>query len=97
MKLAFDSSQADLSKLGKTVDGASLYVTLVRQKAVIIVDEKGTEAAAATQVSMESMGAMIETNSIDLYFDQPFIYMLMDMETEVPVFMGIMDDPSIIN
>ena len=97
MKLAFDSNLADLSKLGKMENGNNLYISLVRQKAVIIVDEKGTEAAAATQVIMNEMSAIIDINSIDLFFDQPFIYMLMDMETEVPVFMGIMDDPSIIN
>ncbi len=97
MKLPFDSNLADLSKLGQMENGNNLYVDLVRQKAVIIVDEEGTEAAAATQVTMRAMSAMVDTDSIDLFFDQPFIYMLMDMETEVPVFMGIMDDPSIIN
>ncbi len=93
MKLPFDSNLADLSKLGQTENDNNLYVGLVRQKAVIIVDEKGTEAAAATQVSIREMLAITDIDSIDLFFDQPFIYILMDMETEVPIFMGIMDDP----
>ena len=47
----FDKNKANLSLLGKdTVTGDTLYVSLVRQNAVLTVDEEGTEAAAATEL-----------------------------------------------
>jgi len=29
----------------------------------------------------------------DLFFNEPFLYMVMDMEQKLPVFIGILDDP----
>ena len=78
--------------MGKTIHNDTLYINLIRQKAKIIVDEEGTEAAAATEVLMMARGVMI-TDSKELYFNEPFIYIIMDMETEVPLFVGILDNP----
>lgn len=91
---AFDGIQADLSGLGKTEQGTLLYISLVKQKAVFRVDEKGTEAAAVTIVAVEDGCALIEPEPRELFFDRPFVYMILDMETQVPLFVGIMDDPS---
>ena len=41
---------------------------------------------------MMARGVMI-TDSKELYFNEPFIYIIMDMETEVPLFVGILDNP----
>ena len=30
---------------------------------------------------------------VDVFFDEPFLYMIMDMETKTPLFMGILDEP----
>ena len=91
---AFDDELADFSGLGKTEQGNPLYISLVKQKAVFRVDEKGTEAAAVTLVAMDECAALIEPEPRELYFDRPFVYMILDLETQVPLFMGIMDDPS---
>lgn len=90
---AFDES-ADFSGLGETQRGGSLYIDLVRQKAVLRVDEKGTEAAAVTMVAARDCAFLMEPEPRELYFDRPFVYMILDMETQVPLFVGIMDDPS---
>ena len=40
------------------------------------------------------MEATYDEESIEMYFDEPFLYLIMDMETEIPLFMGIMDNPT---
>ncbi len=59
---------------------------------MITVAEEGTEAAAAT------IGAVATATGVDLekpvvHFNRSFLYMIMDMETGAPVFMGILDQP----
>lgn len=91
---AFDGYLADFSNMGTSKSGNGLYISLVRQKAVVKVDEEGTEAAAVTMVAMkESAMAEPVKPTVDVYFDEPFLYMIVDTKEEVPLFMGIMDDP----
>lgn len=92
---AFDMETADFSKIAnmEAIDG-NLYISLVRQKAKIIVDEEGTEAAAATEVFMECGAALPMEPPKEVFFDRPFIYIIMDMEREIPLFIGILDSPS---
>lgn len=95
IKLAFDSEQADFTGIGFTDNGLPLYISLVRQKAVVKLDEEGTEAAAVTMVVMnECASAEFVGKPIEVFFDEPFLYMIMDMESRTPLFMGVMDDPS---
>lgn len=39
-----------------------------------------------------ALGAIFDTKK--LYFNEPFFYMIMDMEHELPLFMGILDNPA---
>ncbi len=91
---AFNEKTADFSKIGVTDTGNGVYIDLVRQKAKIIVDEDGTEAAAATMVAMEKAAALIEEEPLEVYFDSPFVYIVMDMDREIPLFIGILDNPA---
>ena len=94
LKECFDEEKANFSKMGTTTAGGNLYIDLVFQKAKIIVDEEGTEAAAVTEVLIkEECASIIDEEPINVYFDEPFLYMIMDMETGAPVFMGILDQP----
>ena len=52
LEIIFDRNQADFSKMG-TMNGYPLFVSKVIQKSAVRVDERGTEAAAATEVEME--------------------------------------------
>ncbi|MBQ5851791.1 MAG: serine proteinase inhibitor, partial [Lachnospiraceae bacterium] len=70
-----------------------IYIDLVRQKSKIIVDEEGTEAAAVTEVIMTEGCALIEDKPIEVRFDRPFLYMIMDMDKNIPLFIGILDEP----
>ena len=94
IKNAFDAGLADFGGIGTDKDGQNIFISLVRQKAKIIVDEQGTEAAAATEAIMECGAAEEPQQPIELYFDSPFVYMIVDMNTEIPLFIGIMDNPS---
>lgn len=95
LKEAFDSSLADFTRLGTTKNENNLVISLVRQKAKVIVDEEGTEAAAATEVIMDECAAIEEIEEIDVFFNEPFFYMIMDMDKEIPLFFGILDNPTV--
>lgn len=97
LKDAFDVDIADFGKIesgGLTETGNGLYIDLVRQKAKIIVDEEGTEAAAVTSVIMECGAALPIEPPKEVFFDRPFVYIIMDMEKEIPLFIGILDRPT---
>ena len=92
MPLAF-SSGADFSDMA-TYDGQNLYIDRVIHQTRIEVNEQGTKAAAATQVAMTSGAADSSSNRHTVILDRPFVYMIVDMEQEIPVFIGVMTDPA---
>jgi len=77
---------ADFSGMDGTRD---LFIGHVAHKAYVLVNEEGTEAAAATGVSM--------TYSIPRYemmlIDRPFIFLIRDIETGTILFIGRVLDP----
>ena len=90
----FDVERANFDRMGKTQSGDNLYISLVHQKAKIIVDEEGTEAAAVTEVIMACGAAIVEPqNPKEVYFNEPFVYMIMNLDKELPLFIGILDNP----
>jgi len=93
LKKAFTPFVADFSKMGTSKDGDPLYIGRVLQKVKIIVDEEGTEAAAATAVVVPNATAMPPTEMIFLRLDEPFIYLVRDAQTGAVSFMGIVDAP----
>jgi serpin B len=81
---------ADFSGMTKQAD---LSISDVIHEAYVKVDEKGTEAAAATAVVMEEMAAM-PTGQVTLIIDRPFIFALRDRTTGAILFMGRVTDPT---
>ena len=69
---------------------ANPWLDTVAQKAVIEVDGDGTEAAAVTG------GVMAESapEVTEVVVDRSFAFAIRDTETGVPLFLGIVDDPS---
>ena len=90
LETAFDSGRANFSALGTAPDGP-LYVSSVVHKARIEVNEKGTEAAAATVVGVD--GAAAPTDYRELVLDRPFCYAVVDLERGVPLFLGTFERP----
>ena len=64
-----------------------IFLSQVIHAAKIEVNEKGTEAAAATVVAAPGAGAPPE-EGITLVFDRPFLYGIMDLQNGVPLFLG---------
>jgi serpin B len=81
--------EGDYSGLG--VDG--LQVSQVVQKAFLEVDEQGTEAAAATGVAVAVSMEAGPTESVT--FDRPFLFLLTDTATRSPLFVTVVNDPSV--
>jgi len=89
MSDAFDQAKADLSG----IDGSrNLYVTDALHQAFVKVDEKGTEAAAATAVvvGLRSMPGAPVTMTVD----RPFLFAVRDNVTGAILFMGRIVDPT---
>ena len=57
------------------------------------IDEKGTKAAAVTVVEMnDECAAVIPEDYKTVILDRPFLYMLIDTETNMPFFIGTVAD-----
>ena len=82
---AFLPGTADFSRLGELEEGYYLSQGIHATK--IKVNEKGTEAAAATVVAASGSGAPPE-EGITLVFDRPFLYGIADLQNGVPLFIG---------
>ena len=93
MPNAFDGTLADFSKLGTTTDEKNIFINRVIHQTYINVDGKGTKAGAATVVEMTKETAMEPMDPPKtVYLDRPFVYMLIDCETNLPFFIGTMMD-----
>ncbi len=88
---AFDAGKADFTGLGRSEDG-NLFISRVLHKTYIAVDEKGTRAGAATAVEMKSGSAAPPEEIKTVYLNRPFVYMLIDCETNLPIFIGTLMD-----
>ncbi len=89
MPEAFDEDRADFSRMGKAA--GNIYISRVLHKTFISVNEKGTRAGAATAVEMDTKSAA-PFNMKRVYLDRPFVYMLIDRTTNVPFFIGVMNE-----
>lgn len=66
-------------------------INSVLQKAYIKVDRNGTEASAVTIITDNATCVPIEKEYLDVYLNRPFIYAIVDTETELPIFMGVIN------
>ena len=84
---AFDDDNADFSKLGTYTD-RNIKISSIIHKTHIEVDEEGTKAAAATMISFEKTSAVMEENFREVILNRPFVYFIIDGNTNTPVFAG---------
>ncbi len=89
---AFDPVLADFSGIVAPEDG-QIWIGAARHKAFVRVDEQGTEAAAATGITMKD-GSAGPDELTAIYVDRPFVYMIHDDLTDTALFVGLMMDPS---
>ncbi len=92
MKSAFEFGPADFSGMDGT---KKLYISEVVHKAFVDVNEKGTEAAAATAVGMRAGSAAPRPETIIPFkVDHPFIFLIRDRKTDSILFMGRIQNPT---
>ncbi len=90
MGIAFNPGLANfwpMIESGGTVEG-NLYISKVKHKTFIEVDEAGTEAAAATSVEYgyTSVPPVLRIN-------RPFIFMIRENHSQTILFMGKIVEP----
>lgn len=84
---AFDPEKADFS--GMALPGTDpLYINRVLHQTHIALDAAGTKAGAATAVEM-NVRAVMMAPAHQVYLDRPFVYMIVDLQTGLPVFLGV--------
>jgi serpin B len=86
---ALDPNRADFSGMTGQRD---LYITKVLHQAYVAVDEKGTEAAAASAVIMGPTSAMLPPEK--LIIDRPFLFLIRDLQSGQILFFGRVLDPT---
>jgi serine protease inhibitor len=86
---AFSESAGNFSNMGQALIGPNIFISQVRHKAVLKVDEKGAEGAAVTSVTFG-------TTSLPptFTFDKPFVLVLRHTATNAIVFAGLVNNPS---
>ena len=81
---------------GKTPDFEAIQpearVTGATQQANITVGEKGTVAAAVTQLDVMA-GSLPPPPDVKLDFNRPFLYQIIHADTGLPLFLGTVMDP----
>lgn len=85
MAVAFDSETANFSRL---TDVPGVFISRVRQKVYMKVDEEGTTAAAATSVGMGLTSAPPTVR-----VNRPFIVSIREKLSGTVLFLGIVRDP----
>jgi len=89
MPTAF-SAKANFSGMS---DNSGIFISDVAHKAVIEVNETGSEAAASTMVGMTTSMPPNQEVPVDFIADHPFIYLIRDNVAGEILFIGIMAKP----
>ena len=90
MGSAFIPNQADFSRMTGSKD---LMIGQVVHKAFIAVDENGTEAAAATAVSMNLTAILEPEKPYEFIVDHPFGFVIFEKTTGSILFIGRVSTP----
>ena len=86
------TSAADFSGI---TSAARLLIGAVVHQAYIDVDEQGTEAAAATAVTMRPMALRRGPEPVRMIVDRPFLFAITDTATGLPLFLGQVTRPAV--
>jgi serpin B len=86
MAIAFDPKRANFRGI---VEREQLFISQVVHKTFLRIDEKGTEAGAATGIEIEAESAPPEFRA-----DHPFLVLIRDKQTGAVLFIGRIADPA---
>jgi serine protease inhibitor len=92
MATAFDMEKADFKNMfAKSIQA---YISEVKHKTFVDVNEEGTEAAAVTSVEVRATSAM-PGQPFQFVADHPFFYAIRDSQTGTVLFMGTVTEPKV--
>jgi len=84
MKAPFNSAVANFSAMSKI----PTFISFVKQKASITVNEKGSEAAAVTVIGMVETSVGDPVVARDFHVNRPFLFLIKELSTNAIFFMG---------
>jgi len=87
MGVAFVEGAADLSKI--CCAPGDLFISKVKHKTFVEVNEEGTEAAAVTSVEVSYTSA-----PLTVFVDRPFLFVIRERLSGTILFMGLIMDPA---
>jgi serpin B len=90
MEVAFSAGRADFSGMSERRD---LFISEVKHKAVVEVNEEGTEAAAATSVGISVTSVRPTPQRFNFIADRPFLMVIRDQQSGAVLFMGAVVEP----
>lgn len=94
MRSAFNlGGPADFSRMTPLGEPGDVYLSRVQQKSFLKVDERGTEAAAATFTEVVIICAGCGGGPA-LVFDRPFLFAIRERLSGTILFIGVIGDPS---
>jgi serpin B len=93
MGVAFEPDKADFSLMLKQGSADKPFIQSVTQKTFVDVNEKGTEAAAATSVQVGVTAMPSEGNHFTMVVDHPFYFVITDDAGKVVLFEGSVFNP----
>ncbi len=89
------TADADFSGLIEGAGPGDLVISQVLHKTFLEIDEKGTEAAAATAIIMERTAIMVpDEEPVEFRADHPFLIALRHKPTGTVMFVGRIEEPA---
>lgn len=88
---AFSEAGAQFGGMSPKPEG--LFIGVVLQKTFVAVDEKGTEAAAATVVTARKRKKSSADAGFEMRCDRPFLFVIQDTQTGLVLFVGLVESP----
>ncbi len=78
----------DMAQIPNMCENGNVYVSMMRQKAAIKVDEEGSEAAAVTVAGMDFTSSTGEYPKATFHANRPFVYVIRESSSGVILFVG---------
>ena len=89
IKQVFSLSKADFS----AITDSEVTIDTIKHKAVVEVNEEGTEAAGVTSIGIRITSAVRQNEPYNMNIDRPFFFAIRDDITETILFMGNVAEP----
>ena len=92
-KLGIRRAFSDLADFS-AMTGTPVCIDTVQHKTYIKLDRNGTEAAAVTAILMKANSVLNRPEPVrkKVYLNRPFVYAIVDTQTGLPLFLGVVNE-----